>query len=121
MSNPHIAGLDPTGAIQARLANPAVTSQAPGTLSKWEDGEQNHYWEFVGNGETSSTDFVQTVAQREAAGGDAPEMALLAAQRPMAQVAARSLLGTDNPDAPIAKGEVKELSLKSLLSTSKSA
>lgn len=106
--------LDPTGAIRARLLRNSTRPQKPGTLSKWADEQDNEYWEFVGDGQVTSTEFVERVIERESENDESP-MKSLVGNRPFAEHAATTLLGESNPNAPIPQGQVKELGLKQLL------
>lgn len=106
--------VDAAAAVRVRLANLSQNPQAPGTLTKWSEGPDHHFWEFTGNGETTSTQLVQTTLQREAEGGNAA-VEPVAHSRDFAAAAASSLLNTSRPDDPIPRGEVKELSLKDLV------
>ena len=114
----HPDNIDPTGAIRARLARLPASARKPGTLSKWADEQNNEYWEFVGDGHVTGTEFVESVIEREAQSsnsGDENPLKSLVGNRPFAEHAASTLLGENNPNAPIAEGQVKELSLKQLV------
>ena len=126
----HPDNVDPTGAIRARLARMPEAARKPGTLSKWADEQNNEYWEFVGDGSVTSTEFVESVIEREAERqsqgqgqgegessntGEENLLKSLVGNRPFAEHAAFTLLGESNPNAPIPAGQVKELSLKQLV------
>jgi hypothetical protein len=124
----HPDNIDPAGAIRARLARLPASASKPGTLSKWADEQNNEYWEFVGDGSITGTEFVERVIEREAEhqgqgqgqdensdGEEENPLKSLVGNRPFAEHAAAILLGESNPNAPIAAGQVKELSLKQLV------
>ncbi len=106
--------VDSPSALRTRLASLQNNPQPPGTLTKWSDGQNNAYWEFTGNGQTTATELVQTTLQREAEGGN-KDVQPVADSRAFAEAAASQLLQTDSPNQPIPAGEVKELSLKDLV------
>lgn len=114
MSGKPLESIDASSAISARLASLDPSQQVAGSLSKWQDGQNNSYWEFVGNGATTGTQLMQKVAEREAEDGN-EALRPVAGDESFARLAANSLLGPDDADKPIPKGQTKELSLKSLV------
>ncbi len=110
--------IDASSAIAARLAARTPDKEVPGTLTQWADEQDNAYYEFVGNGEITGTDLLQTVVNREAT-GSSPTLAPFDQNRDFAKFAAESLLGEGkggyDADAAIPKGKVEEVSLKDVL------
>ena len=116
MSTPSPEAIKAAIPVRARQAAGGVSTEKPGALSKWQDESQREYWEFVGNGTTTGTQFVRAVAEREAAEGHHDlKKAVDLDVADFARRGAQQLLKADNPDAPIARGEARELSLKELV------
>ena len=110
--------IDATSAIKARLEARVPEQEVPGTLTQWADDKNNKYYEFVGNGEITGTDLIDTVVNRETEGQN-NALAPFDRNRDFAKFAANQLLGHEDAaydaDKPIAKGKVEEISLKELL------
>ncbi len=112
--------IDSTTAIRARMASLSPEQQKPGTLTTWADGEDNKYYEFIGNGTITGAELLDTVVAREGQADSASGLKPFEKNPEFNKYAAEQLLGrgeaTYDAHAPIAKGKVEEeIALKDLL------